>query len=116
MKVEEKITRLIEIISEAKSIIRGLEFVMTEFEKFSDTGCSDFDKIKNTPVSAIRFENQSQQTRFIRAVKYNYGVNTLGDLLLDCDTITLKQCRGLGAKTIDVARKAIKEQFGINWV
>ena len=102
-----KLSRLNEIVSEAKEII-------SEIETFSrDAYYSQFD---NIPITEIQLETKALTTRFHTVCRNNgYGeIETLGDLLKRRPS-EVARYRDLGKKCIEQVQQFIFREYDVEW-
>ena len=102
-----KLSRLNEIVSEAKAIV-------SEIETFSrDAYYSQFD---NIPITEIQLETKALTTRFHNVCRNNgYGeIETLGDLLKRRPS-EVARYRDLGKKCIEQVQQYIFLAYDVEW-
>ena len=98
---EEKIARLMEILSEA-------EILISELKK----GAEDFMSWRNIPIRSIKLKTQT--TRFQNVMSY-IGIKTIGELY-DKTPSDILRCRGVGKKMLVEFSEYMKEIYRVEWV
>lgn len=98
---EEKIARLMEILSEA-------EILISELKK----GAEDFMSWRNIPIRSINLKTQT--TRFQNVMSY-IGIRTIGELY-DKTPSDILRYRGAGKKMLVEFSEYMKEIYRVEWV
>lgn len=103
MNIESKIDRLKIIIDEAYSIISDIKL-------YTDSIEAEKNKLFRTNCSVLKFPKVN---RFLNAIRLT-DIITIGDLLRHTPNDLLRY-PNMGKSTLSELRKALKEQFNIEW-
>lgn len=98
----QKLGRLQEIIAEARKIISSLE----EF-------CKENNELAYTPVASLAIAQGGLQTKYLNVCS-NAGIKNIQQLM-DVGYNNFKKYRNCGKMTADLVRKALWEQYHIEW-
>lgn len=101
-ELTNKLTRLQEIITEAKDIISSLE----EF-------CKEQDELAYTPVASLIIAKNGLQTKFLNVCSSG-GIKTIQQLI-DVGYNDFKKYRNCGSKTAYLVREALWNKYQIDW-
>ena len=102
--MDEKLTRLIEILQEAKSIIKEIE---------EEIGCNN-QKPKYEDIRLDCLDVPRELNRVINVAKMN-KIYTLGDLL-KYTRREMTWFRNLGRRSVNCFADYLKEQYNIDWI
>ena len=98
----QKLGRLQEIIVEVRGIISSLE----EF-------CKENNELAYTPVASLVIAQGGLQTKYLNVCS-SAGIKNIQQLM-DVGYNNFKKYRNCGKKTADLVRKALWEQYHIEW-
>lgn len=101
-EVNQKLGRLQKIVAEAREIISSLE----EF-------CKENNELAYTPVDSLIIAQGGLQTKYLNVCS-NAGIKNIQQLM-DVGYNNFKKCRNCGKKTADLVRKALREQYHVEW-
>lgn len=101
-EITQKLTRLQDIITEAKEIIASLE----EF-------CKEKDELAYTPVETLIIARGGLQTKFLNVCS-DAHIKTIQQLI-EVGYHDFKKFRNCGAKTADLVREAIQKEYQVKW-
>ena len=101
-EVNQKLGRLQKIVAEAREIISSLE----EF-------CKENNELAYTPVASLVIAKGGLQTKYLNVCS-SAGVKNIQQLM-DVGYNNFKKCRTCGKKTADLVRKALREQYHVEW-
>ena len=101
-EITQKLERLQEIIAEANEIIISLE----EY-------CKEKNELAYTPVASLIIAQGGLQTKFLNVCS-NADIKTIQQLI-DVGYHKFKQHRNCGKMTADLVRKALREQYHVQW-
>ena len=101
-EVNQKLGRLQKIVAEAREIISSLE----EF-------CKENNELAYTPVASLVIAKGGLQTKYLNVCS-SAGVKNIQQLM-DVGYNNFKKCRNCGKKTADLVRKALREQYHVEW-